>query len=343
VRWPSRLLGAGLAAASGVAAVALRPGGPEAWARHAAPALAEIWVPLGDAVPWPWTPPLAALLLVTAIVLARRARGWAHAAARLLGLALLVAAGFEATWGLHGGRPSAPVRLGLVVAEEGAAAGSTAPRTGASAAAPSDAEAFRRMAARLPALLARDVPAGPLDEAAAFGAVRAALRELAAGPRLPTRPKRLPGPLLGPWGVAGVISPWTLELHVDGGLPAWSRTAVAAHELAHLAGFAGEGDAEFVGLLAALRADHPHARYAGALRAWSWLPAPLRDPASLPARARADLHALRAAQERRMEAPARVAWTLYDRWLRVRGQEVGTGGYAQGPRWLARAGAAGWW
>lgn len=331
MRRPSRLFWTGAAAAAGVAAVALRPGGAEAWARHAAPTLAAAWTRLGDAAPWPWTPVLAAVLLALAIVLARRARGRGHATARVVGLALFVAAGFEATWGLNARLPAAPERLGLVSARD----------VGTST---EDADgAIRAMARRLPGIVRRDAPSGPLDEAAAVAAVRHALRELAPGRPLPARPKVLPGPVLGPWRVGGVISPWTLEAHVDGGLPPWSRTAVAAHELAHLAGFASEGDAEFVGLLAALRADHPHARYAGALRAWTWLPADLRDAGTLPPRARRDLAALREAQERRDAPFARVAWTIYDRWLRVRGQPAGTAGYASGPRWLARAGAAGWW
>lgn len=329
MRRPSRLLGAGLTASAGVAAVALRPGGPEAWARHAAPALAKAWTPLGDAVPWPWTPPLAAALLVITVLLARRARGRGHAAARLLGLALLIAAGFEATWGLNARLPAAPERLGLVTAHE--------------ASAPADDAAMRTMARRLPDIVRRTAPSGALDEAAAFSAIRDALTELAPGRPLPARPKVLPGPILGPWAVAGVISPWTLEAHVDGGLPPWTRTAVAAHELAHLAGFASESDAEFVGLLAALRADHPHARYAGALRAWTWLGGEVRDAGTLPPRARRDLAALRKAQERRDATVSRLAWALYDGWLRARGQAAGTAGYAEGPSWLARAGAAGWW
>jgi hypothetical protein len=329
VRRPSRLFWAGVAAAAGVAAVALRPGGAEAWARHAAPVWARAWTPLGDAVPWPWTPPLAVALLAVAVLLARRSRGRGHATARLLGLVLLIGAGFEAAWGLNARLPAAPERLGLVTEHEGSG--------------PADDAAMRAMAARLPDIVRRDAPSRPLDEAAAFAAIRDALSELAPGRALPTRPKVLPGPILGPWGVGGVISPWTLEVHVDGGLPPWSRTAVAAHELAHIAGFASEGDAEFVGLLAALRSDHPHARYAGALRAWTWLGGELRDVRTLPPRARRDLAALREAQQRRSAIVARVAWAVYDRWLRARGQPAGTAGYADGPRWLARAGAAGWW
>lgn len=343
---PSRLLWLGVAAVTGVAAVALRSDGPEAWARYAAPSLARAWTPLGDAVAVPWTPILAAALLTVAIVLARRARGRGHALARLLGLALLIAAAFEATWGLNARLPSAPERLGLDAphAQDAGRPDTTGAETDAAdATAGSDAAAIRAMARRLPSIVRRDAPTGPLDETAAFAAIRDALAQLAPDRPLPSRPKVLPGPVLAPWGVAGVISPWTLELHVDGGLPAWTRTAVAAHELAHLAGFASERDAELVGLLAALRARHPHARYAGALRAWTWLPGDLRDASALPLRARRDLEALHAAQDRRDATVSRFAWAVYDRWLRLRGQASGAAGYAEAPRWLARAGAAGWW
>lgn len=328
---PSRLLLAGGAAAIAVTGVRLAPGGPEAWARHVYPALSRAIVPLSERAPWPWTPLAALALIATVVALARSAPSRRRAWARAAGVVLLLTAGFEAVWGLHGARPSATARLGL------------APVGASAAPVPSDEAELRPLAERLEALLARDASAGPLDEPGAYAAVRRELSAFAPGVRLPQRSKRLPPGWLGSLGVAGVISPWTLEAHVDGGLPAWARASVSAHELAHLAGFAGEADAELLGLLAALRSDHPHARYAGALRAWASLPATVRTPSALPARAEEDLRALREALTSRRDAWADPAWRLYDLWLRGRGQEEGVTGYAIGPRLLARAAEAGLW
>jgi hypothetical protein len=86
-------------------------------------------------------------------------------------------------------------------------------------------------------------------------------------PTLPEKAKRLPKGLLLILGSAsGVMSPWTLEPHVEGALPDVTYLAVAAHELAHVAGYAGEADADFVAALAGLKADDAFARYAVALR-----------------------------------------------------------------------------
>lgn len=330
-RGPSRSLVLGGAALAAVTAVRLVPGGPEAWARHLYPALSRAIVPLSERAPWPWTPLAGLAVIVAVVALARTAPSRRRAWARAVGVVLLLAAGFEATWGLHGARPGATDRLGL------------APAGAAVASVPIDEAELRRLAERLEELLVLDAPVGRFDEPDAYAAVRRELSAFAPGVRLPQRGKRLPPGWLGALGVAGVISPWTLEAHVDGGLPAWARVAVSAHELAHLAGFAGEADAELLGLLAALRSDHPHARYAAALRAWASLPVTVRTPAALPTRAEEDLRALREALAARRDAWADPAWRLYDLWLRGRGQEEGVAGYANGPRLLARAAEAGLW
>jgi hypothetical protein len=329
-RGTSRALVAGGVALALVAAARLVPGGAEAWARRLYPALSHAIVPLSERAAWPWTPLAALAVSAATVALIRTAPTQRRAWARAAGVVLLLAAGFEAAWGLHAARPGAPVRLGL------------AP-VGAAARVPADDAELRPLAERLENVLSRDEPAGPLDESAAQAAVRRELSAFASGVRLPQRVKRLPPGWLGALGVAGVISPWTLEAHVDGGLPAWARVAASAHELAHLSGFASEADAELLGLLAALRADHPHARYAGALRAWASLPATVRTPSAVPARAEADLRALREALASRRDAWADPAWRAYDLWLRSRGQEEGVSGYANGPRLLARAAEAGLW
>ncbi len=332
----SRLLPVGVAAALGVAAVALHPSGPSAWSTRFYPAWTAAIVPATERAPWPWTPLLAVALLAVVVISIvrgpRRARTWT----RLIGLALLVAAGFEASWGLHASRPPVEARLGLRTQAASAA-------SPASAATPSELAELARVAAKLAEIVRRDAPVDRLDAPAAHASVVGSLATFATDVRLPVAPKVVPAGVLGPLGVAGVVSPWTLEAHVDGALPPWAQVATGAHEAAHLAGYESEAGAELVGLLAGIRADHPHARYASALRAWASLPATARRGTVLPPRAHADLGALQAAVATRWDVPARLLWSAYERWLFVRGQRDGLAGYAAGPRLLASAAEAGWW
>lgn len=339
MRRVSRLATVGVAVAIGVATVALHPGGPHAWATRVYPAWSATIVPLSERAPWPWTPLLAAGLLALVVVWIvrgpRRLRTWT----RLLGVVLLVGAGFEASWGLHASRPPVEARLGLR-----ATTGPPAPaEPDGSRASTVSTDELRRVARRLAAIVHRDVPTDGFDARAAHAAVARSLATFAPGVRLPRSPKVIRPGLLGPLGVAGVVSPWTLEAHVDGALPPWAQVATGAHEAAHLAGYESEPGAELVGLLAGIRADHPHARYASALRGWAAMPLEARQGTVLPPRALADLEALRAAVATRWDVPARLLWSAYERWLVIRGQPDGLAGYAAGPRLLASAARAGWW
>ncbi len=181
------------------------------------------------------------------------------------------------------------------------------------------------------------------DEARALASIRQAMVELVAEvngvtPVLPERIKRPPAGLLLRLGNAlGVISPWTLEAHVERALPDAVFVAVAAHELAHVAGYAGEADADLIGALAGLRADDGYARYAVALNLWQtavWqLPASLREArvASLPAVAQQDLAAYREALNR--HRPPALFQTLqqqaYDSYLRSQGVSSGIQDYGR--------------
>lgn len=61
------------------------------------------------------------------------------------------------------------------------------------------------------------------------------------------------GRLIGLAGYSGYYNPFTGEAQVVGDLPAFLLPFVACHETAHQLGFADEGEANFVGFLAALR------------------------------------------------------------------------------------------
>ena len=58
-------------------------------------------------------------------------------------------------------------------------------------------------------------------------------------------------------GVDGMVDPFALEALANPDLLPWERPFVAAHEWAHLAGYAHEAEANFVGWLTCVRADAP--------------------------------------------------------------------------------------
>jgi hypothetical protein len=79
-------------------------------------------------------------------------------------------------------------------------------------------------------------------------------------------PGRLKWSLFGPYfrwtSVDGMINPFGLEVLANPDLLPFEKPSVAAHEWAHLAGFADESEASFVGFLTCIRAATP-AAYSG--------------------------------------------------------------------------------
>ena len=323
---------AGLTATVLALAVIVWPAANAAWSGTAYPAWSGWVVPVTERGPLPWTLPIALVGLAAAVATGPRRGDGRSTLLAWGGLAMIVLATLVLGWGAHAVRPEAPLRFGWVEDP-----------LGGPPASPQAQAAAERLAVRLAGVVAADLPDGPIDLAGATAATAVELERLAPGVRLPRRLDVLPAWLMGPLGVGGVVSPWTLEAHVDAGLPAWARAAIGAHELAHLAGFVHEADAEAVGLLAGLRSAHPHARYAAALRAWAWLPASARGTAPLPSRATTDLERLRAYARQARGPLAGPAWRVYDLALRATGQETGVAGYADGIRRLAAAEASGAW
>jgi hypothetical protein len=157
-------------------------------------------------------------------------------------------------------------------------------------------------------------------------------------PTLPRWVKALPpGTLIRAGNASGMISPFTLEPHLDGALSEVYSLAVGSHELAHIAGYAGEADTDFVAALAGLNASDPYARYATALKLWNdavvQLPAPQRAEAvaALPQIAKDDLEATYE-PFRRYRWPAwiqNLQSSLYNRYLTSQGVEAGIQDYAR--------------
>ncbi len=152
-------------------------------------------------------------------------------------------------------------------------------------------------------------------------------------------PGRLKLSIYGPYfrwtTVDGMVDPFALEVLANPDLLPFERTFVAAHEWAHLAGFADESEANFVGWLTCVRAGVP-AQYSGWLslywqigvevsaddrkRLWDTVAeGPRRDIQAISERLqRGQLPFLRDA-----------SWRVYDGYLRANRVEEGIRSYGQ--------------
>lgn len=287
------------------------------------PAVAGVLVPLTGAFELPVTALLIAALLLWLVLRSvfskrtGRSAVWRGLWQVLVGAATLAAL-FIVLWGANYGRTPVETRLNL-------SAGVTP-------------EPFETAAlARALAAILRDNAAAPEVWDADLASARSALRRVTGrlegrAATLPRHVKRTPpGFLIFTGGATGLTVPWTLEAYVDRALPYPAALATALHELAHVAGYAGEAEADFVAALAGLSAESPSLRYAVAqplfLRAAQTLPPEGYRTLfeTLPARTRADIAELGDAY-RRHRAPqlvARVQTLAYDGYLRS--QRVGAG------------------
>lgn len=238
-------------------------------------------------------------------------------------LAGILYAIFILNWGMNYGRESIEVQLGLAT--------------------DSFAETdLQTLVDTLGAIIRDDVDV-ERDVTAARASLRASLIETVetitgVTPTLPTWAKSLPaGTLIRAGNASGMISPFTLEPHVDAALSAEYSLAVGTHELAHVAGYAGEADTDFVAALAGLNASDSYARYATALKLWNdavqQLPEERRTDAvaSLPQKAREDLQAMYE-PFRRYRLPAwiqNLQGSLYNQYLTSQGVEAGIQDYSR--------------
>jgi len=154
-------------------------------------------------------------------------------------------------------------------------------------------------------------------------------------PTLATHPKHsMLSPFFRASGVSGMLGPFFLETLINPDLTGPERPIVLAHEWAHLAGFAPESDASFVGYLTALRAD-PSAQYSAWLglvsEAGSQLQPVTRDLVlkDLGPGPRADLQAIDKRLEALVRPVERAAWSTYDRMLKSQGVPEGVQSYSR--------------
>ena len=166
----------------------------------------------------------------------------------------------------------------------------------------------------------------------AFGEIQHALSDAP-----PAQPGRLKRSILGPYfrwtSVDGMINPFGLEVLVNPDLLPFERPFVAAHEWAHLAGYADESEASFVGWLTCLRADAA-AQYSGWIALYWQVSSEVEQSdraaiaETLADGPKRDLNAV-VARIRRSEQPwlRDAGWRVYDRYLKANRVEEGIRSY----------------
>jgi hypothetical protein len=135
--------------------------------------------------------------------------------------------------------------------------------------------------------------------------------------------------------IDGMTDPYFLETLVQTALLPVERPMVIAHEWGHLAGYADEGEANFIGWLTCVRASPP-ARYSAWLflysQAANGLPSPERASiaGTIAAGPRSDLLAI-AHRFRSQVSPTLSAagWRVYDGYLKANRVERGTQSYGE--------------
>jgi hypothetical protein len=174
------------------------------------------------------------------------------------------------------------------------------------------------------------------DTASLSASFAAAARELGASFRaLPARPKRS---LLDRYfrlaAVDGMTDPYFLETLVVSDLLPFERPFVVAHEWAHLAGFADESEANFVGWLTCVHGTASE-QYSGWLFLYSEIAGGLRRADYVQASARlasGPRQDLRAVSERvrgqQNQAVSAAGWRVYDSYLKANRVDAGTASYA---------------
>jgi hypothetical protein len=146
---------------------------------------------------------------------------------------------------------------------------------------------------------------------------------------IPAAPKRT---LLGPYfrraAIAGMTDPFVLEVMITPDALPFERPSILAHEWGHLAGYANESEAEFVGWVTCMLGG-PQARYSGWVSLFPRFPESVRREAArrLDPGPRADFAAIRERLQRASPSVTRIAWSGYDRFLRAHHVPEGVASY----------------
>jgi hypothetical protein len=163
----------------------------------------------------------------------------------------------------------------------------------------------------------------------------------------PAEPGRMKSSILGPYfrwtSIDGMVNPFGLEALANPDLLPFEVPFVAAHEWAHLAGYAEESEASFVGFLTCVRAAPPSA-YSGWLFLYWQINGEVgtddrRRLASMLAEGpRRDIAAITERMRRGQVPLLRDAgWRVYDQYLKANRVEEGVRSYGLVLTLLARA------
>lgn len=135
-------------------------------------------------------------------------------------------------------------------------------------------------------------------------------------------------------GIEGFVNPFGYEVILDKEVLPFEKPFLLAHEWGHLAGFADESEASFVGVLACLQSDSAALRYAGWLALYMHTPWPRspdgakEEPPRVAPEIIADLQAISERETRRQNATiSRIQWAVYDRFLKASGVQAGVASY----------------
>ena len=305
------------------AALAPLPSGTiERWySRGAYLSIERAFASASNLVPFALFDALCVGAVVVFVVAASRAiarLGWTRGAGRVAGiLARTAAAGYLAfltLWGLNYRR--VPVTAKVAFDPERVTR-----------------EAAARLAARTVVALNRTYAAAhgrPTTLAALAAAFHDTERSLGA-PRtiVPGRPKQT---LLGGYfhhaAISGMTDPFFLETLIAPDLLDVERPFVIAHEWGHLAGYADESEASFVGWLTCLHADES-AQYSAWLALFEILQSRVSTDVArqLDGGPRSDLYALRYRYARTSPIVRAAARETYDKYLKVNRVEQGIASY----------------
>jgi hypothetical protein len=316
------------------ALVPLSPDAVERWfSTGIYPPIQHVLTPVANGVPFAWLDLLVIGGLIALIVFivrtARASRRVRHIAPALRALATLATTGaivyllFLIVWGFNYRRLAMAERLSV----------QPGPPT-------SDAVLALGLEAATQLNVLHDEAhaagwAAPIEDSGLREAFVSVQRMLSEGPT--ATPGRLKGTVFGPyfrWAtVDGMINPFGLEVLRNPDLLEFERPFIAAHEWAHLAGYADESEASFVGWLTCIRAGAP-SRYS----AWLFLYWQVNGEVDAASRAklgsmlgdgpRGDINAVVERLQRGQWPWLRAtSWRVYDQYLKANRVEEGIRSY----------------
>jgi hypothetical protein len=300
------------------------------------PRLQRVVTPFTNLLPFAWFDVILVVVIGAALTLlvkagrqARRERKWRLLLDRLWTLVVVGAGGyllFLTLWGMNYRRLPMTQRLEMTASvparEDVTQLGLTA---------------VTRLNALHTVAHAQGWPADEWRQAALVNAFHTAQQLLEDTP--PVVPGRLKPTILAPYfrwtGVDGMVDPFALEVLANPDLLPFERPFVAAHEWAHLAGFADESEASFVAWLATLHGNES-AQYSGWLYVFWQVNGDVgQGDREMLARAldmgpRRDVAAI-VERLRRGQLPLlrKMSWAVYDQYLRANRVDEGIRSYGE--------------